>query len=237
MSEGQPREEQAAFRPAARAHTSVLARVEKKALIWIAERLPRWVNSDHLTLLGFVAMACAGLSYWWARYDRRGLLLVIFWLAVNWFGDSLDGTLARVRKQQRPRYGFYVDHLVDTFCALFLLGGLALSGYMTPLAATGLLIAYYVLAIEVYLATYALGTFHMSFAGVGPTELRILLALGNVWLYAQGTVPVVQVFKQDYLLFDVGGAVAMAGMMCFAVLSAVRHTRVLYLAEPIPRNN
>src|SRR5215475_3626161 len=103
----------AAFRDAERKQLSLLAGIEKRTLVWLAHHLPKWVNSDHLTLLGFLAMLAAGLCYWGASYDRRWLLAVIGALAVNWFGDSLDGTLARVRNRLRPRYGFYVDHITD----------------------------------------------------------------------------------------------------------------------------
>jgi phosphatidylglycerophosphate synthase len=222
------------FRPAERIQRSILTSLEKKTLRWLAERMPAWVNSDHLTALGMLGMLGAGLSYWLARYERAGLLLVILFLIVNWIGDSLDGTLARVRNAQRPRYGFYVDHMVDTFSALFLLGGLALSGYMSPLAAAALLIGYYILSIEVYLATYALGEFHMSFAGMGPSELRILLALGNVWLYFQAGVPRVRVDETEWLLFDVGGIIAAAGMVLITCVITARHTATLFRAEPLP---
>ncbi len=225
--------EQNGFRSAERAQRSILAGIEKKCLVWLAQRMPRRVNSDHLTLLGFAAMFGAGLSYWLARYNRVGLLLCIFCLAVNWFGDSLDGTLARVRNQQRPRYGFYVDHVVDAFSALFLLAGLALSGYISLPVAAGLLVSFYMLAIEVYLATYTLGTFHLSFGGFGPTELRILLAIGNAWLYFHAAVPVVHVLGGEYRLFDVGGTIGMAGMVAMMIAASVRHTRELYRAEPL----
>ena len=221
------------FRSAERAQQSVLTRVEKICLLWLAARLPRWVTSDELTALGLLSMLGAGLSYWLARWNRVGLLLVILCLAVNWFGDSLDGTLARFRNQPRPRYGFYVDHVVDTFGALFLLGGLALSGYMSLLVAAGLLIAYYILSIEVYLATYTIGTFHMSFGGFGPSELRILLSIGNLALYFYPRVPMVNVLQQDYRLFDVGGVIAMAGMLLMTVAASAKHTAQLYRAEPL----
>src|SRR5690242_7244206 len=118
------------FHEAKRKQQSFLAPLEKPTLIWLAQHMPAWVNSDHLTLLGLVALLGAGLSYWWARSNPMGLYAAIVCLALNWFGDSLDGTLARLRNRLRPRYGFYVDHVVDAFGALFLLGGLALSGYM-----------------------------------------------------------------------------------------------------------
>jgi phosphatidylglycerophosphate synthase len=222
------------FRSAARIQRSILTPVEKRVLRWLAERMPARVNSDHLTLIGFLGMLGAGASYAWARYNRAGLLLVILFLAVNWFGDSLDGTLARIRSAQRPRYGFYVDHIVDTFAALALLGGLALSGYMSPLAAAALLIGYYILSIEVYLTTYTLGEFHMAFAGLGPSELRILLALANVWLYFQSGAPHVAFLGREWLLFDLGGVIAGAGMTLVAIVLATRHVAALYRAEPLP---
>ncbi len=140
------------FREAKRIQQSFLAALEKKTLLWLAAHTPRWINSDHLTLLGLLAMAGAGAGYWWANVNRMGLIVVIVCLALNWLGDSLDGTLARFRNCCRPRYGFYVDHIVDAFSAFFLLGGLALSGYMAPAVALGLLIGYLMLSIEVYLA-------------------------------------------------------------------------------------
>jgi archaetidylinositol phosphate synthase len=225
--------EKSSFQAAERVQLSFLAKIEKKALVWMAQRMPQWVNSDHLTLLGFAAMLGAGLSYWYARSNRLGLLLVIVFLAVNWFGDSLDGTLARIRNRQRPRYGFYVDHIVDAFSTLFLLGGLALSGYMSPLIAAGLLIAYSLLSIEVYLATYTIGTFHLSFWGFGPTELRLLLVVANLIVYFGLSQPVL-ILGQSYRFFDVGGAVGIAGMMLMLIVAAVRHTIVLYRAEPLP---
>src|SRR3990170_5368257 len=165
------------FREATRVLTGVLSPIEKRCLIWLASRLPACINSDHLTALALVAMLGAGLSYWLAGVvPLVGLLLVNVCLAINWFGDSLDGTLARGRNRQRPRYGFYVDHVVDAFAVAFLVGGMALSGFMSPYVALGLLVAYFMLSIEVYLATYALGTFTISYFKIGPTELRILLA-------------------------------------------------------------
>jgi phosphatidylglycerophosphate synthase len=227
--------ENSAFRTAERAQRSVLAKVEKRCLLWLAERMPRWVTADGLTLLGFLASLAAGVCYWRSRDYPAALLLVIVCLAVHWFGDSLDGTLARVRDQQRPRYGFYVDHVVDTFAALFLLGGLALSGYISLAIAAAMLLGFYMLSIESYLAAYTIGTFHISHAGVGPTELRSLLSLGNLWLYFQPGVPSVQLFGQTYKFLDVGGTIGAAGMLAMVTVAAVRHTRALYRAEPLDR--
>ena len=193
--------------------------------------MPAWVNSDHLTVLGFVAMFAAGAFYWAASRDRLALLGVIVALAVNWFGDSLDGTLARVRNRLRPRYGFYVDHITDAIGTFFLMGGLALSSYMSPLIALGLLIAYFLLSIEVYLTTYTIGSFHLSFWSFGPTELRLLLCIGNIALFYR---PVVTIFGRRLLLFDVGGSIGIAGMAMMLIWASVRHTRQLYNAERLP---
>jgi archaetidylinositol phosphate synthase len=217
-----------AFQEAKRAQESFLAPLEKRCLIWLAQHAPAWVNSDHLTLLGLVALLGAGLSYWGARSNPAALYFVIVCLALNWLGDSLDGTLARVRNRQRPRYGFYVDHVVDALGALFLLGGLGLSGFMSERVALGLLIAYLMLSIEVYLATYALGTFHISFWKFSPTELRILLAAGNIALLWQ---PDAGIAGTGWRLFDVGGVVGIAGMGLMLLIAIGRHTRALYNSE------
>jgi len=219
------------YRNPTRVLTSVLAPLEKRVLLWMAVRMPSWVHSDHLTGLALAAMLGAGLSFWLASVTPIGLVLVAVCLAVNWFGDSLDGTLARVRHHERPRYGFYVDHVVDLFGTLFLLAGLAISGYMAPLLAVALLAVYFMLSAEIYLATHTIGRFTMSMFRIGPTELRILLAVGTLML---GVRPTVDFFGQTVRLFDVGGVCAIAGLLVALVVSAVSNTRTLYRAEPLP---
>ena len=118
------------FREARRVQNGLLAPAEKKVLLWLAARMPATVNSDHLTVIGVLGMLACGVAYAYERWYRWALLLAIVGLAVNWFGDSLDGTLARARNCQRPRYGFYVDHVADALCICFLFGGLGLSGLM-----------------------------------------------------------------------------------------------------------
>ena len=218
------------FKDAVRVQESFTARAERNALAWLAVRLPVWINSDHLTLLGFVAMILAGASYALARANRAGLVLATFFLALNWFGDSLDGTLARIRNQQRPRYGFYVDHMVDTFGGFFLMGGLAISGIVDWRIALGMFIAFLMLSVQVYLAAYTLGTFRLSFAKFGPTEIRILLSLGNVALWLR---PDNRVFGSVFRAFDVAGIVAIAGMVLMLVISAIRNTARLYRTETL----
>jgi phosphatidylglycerophosphate synthase len=218
------------FKNAVRLQRSVLTSIERECLAWLAERMPGRVNSDHLTMLGFVAMIAAGLCYWAARWWPGALLLVNLMLAVNWFGDSLDGTLARKRNKLRPRYGFYVDHVVDAFGILFLLCGLAASGFISTTVALGVLTVYFLLSIEVYLATYALCTFTMSFYSLGPTELRILLAIANIKAMLS---PTVRVFGERYLFFDVSAGIAAVLMMIVVIISAIRNTRTLYRAEKV----
>src|ERR1700730_5199642 len=218
------------FANAIRLQERFTARGERKVLAWLAARLPSWVNSDHLTLVGFVAMILAGASYAFVRTNRVGLILATIFLALNWFGDSLDGTLARLRNRQRPRYGFYVDHMIDTLGGLFLMGGLAISGMVDWRIALGMFLAFLMLSVEVYLAAYTLGTFRLSFAKFGPTEIRILLALGNAALWFH---PDARVFGSSYRVFDVGGIVAIAGMSLMLIISTIWNTVKLYRAEPV----
>lgn len=218
----------AKFHSASRVQESLLSAPEKRVLLWLAEHTPGWINSDHLTLIGFVGQIMAGASYALALQDRHWLVAGIAFLALNWLGDSLDGTLARVRHKQRPRYGFYVDHMIDSFGALCLMGGLALSGYMHPWIAIGLLIAFLLLSIQSYLATYTMNEFRLSFWSFGPTELRILLAVGNLALFRW---PIV--LKAHYRLFDVGGAIGLIGMTLMLVFFTLRNTYRLYREERI----
>lgn len=203
---------------------------EKRALLWLAVHTPSGIGPDHLTVLGLASQIGAGVFYAFAARNRYALLGVIACLALNWLGDSLDGTLARVRHCQRPRYGFYVDHIVDSFGALALMGGLALSSYMHPSIAVGLLVAFLMLSIQSYLATHALGEFRISFWRFGPTELRILLAIGNLALLWK---PIVSLFGGKYRLFDVGGAIGLVGMSLMLVFFTTQNTMRLYREERI----
>lgn len=217
------------FSNATRVNQSFLAAAEKRALIRLANRLPERITPDHLTLLGFSAQLLAGASYALARLNKYWLLAAILFLCLNWLGDSLDGTLARVRNRQRPRYGFYVDHMIDSFGSLALMGGLALSGYMHPAIAIGLLIAFLLLSIQSYLATYSLGEFQLSFWNFGPTELRILLATGNLALLRW---PIV--LHGRFGLFDIGGASGLAGMVGMLIFFTAKNTYRLYQTEKLP---
>jgi archaetidylinositol phosphate synthase len=214
------------FQNANRVQHSLVATGEKKVLVWLAERTPSWITPDYLTLLGLAAQIMAGASYALAGGNTYWLLGGIAFLGLNWLGDSLDGTLARVRQRQRPRYGFYVDHMVDSIGALALMGGLALSGYMHPYLAIALLVGFLLLSIQSYLATYTLGEFRLSFWSFGPTELRILLATGNLALLRW---PVV--LHGRYRLFDLGGAVGLIGMAAILATFTLQNVRRLYREE------
>lgn len=217
------------FTHAPRIMTGLTAEGEKRLLIWMAERLPQRIHSDHLTALAAVAMIGAAMAYAAARQWPMALHLVNACLLINWFGDSLDGTLARVRQQQRPRYGFYVDHVLDCAGIAALLLGMAASGLMSLPIALTFLVAYLLVSIEVYLATYCLATFRMSYWGFGPTELRILLVVGNL---AALNAPTVVLFGSAWQLFDVGAAVAIPGLLIAFAASALRNGRRLFQEEP-----
>ena len=219
------------FQDAKREQTSILAPLERAALRGLARRMPRRINSDHLSLLGLVAMFMAGVCYAASGQNPLMLHLVNLFIFLNWFGDSLDGTLARYRDRQRPRYGFYVDHIIDTFGALFFIFGLALSGFMSERVAAALLIVFLMLAINSYLAAYALGIFKISQWKLGPTEMRLVLIIGNLYLLHSSHT---HLFGHRFLLFDVGGVIAIIAMGVMLVFSSIKNTHALYQLERLP---
>lgn len=221
---------QTSFTTARRINKALTASVEKRVLQWLASHAPRWVSSDQLTLLGFVAQLCAGICYGASRYDRRYLLLVSGCVVLNWLGDSLDGTLARTRQQQRPRYGFYVDHMVDILGSVALMGGLGYSGFLHWQTAMAMLVGFLLLSSESYLATYTLSCFQLSQGLFGPTEIRIGLIVGNLALLRS---PYATVVGHRFLLFDLGGTIAAMCMFAMTLVVTLRHTRQLYRMEPL----
>ncbi|MBI2685123.1 MAG: CDP-alcohol phosphatidyltransferase family protein [Acidobacteria bacterium] len=212
-----------------RVQESLLAPLEKRALIWIAQRLPGAVNSDHLTVLGISSMVAASLAYWYSSANPIGLWIVNICLILNWFGDSLDGTVARVRNRQRPRYGYYVDHVVDVVAISLLMGGMALSGHLRPVIAAFFLVGYLLLSSEVFLATHSLNKFQISFFKFSPTELRILLIIGNLFVYYMD--PQVSLFGDTLQLYDIGFGIGAAGVLLIFAVTAIRHTVQLYDEE------
>jgi archaetidylinositol phosphate synthase len=220
-----------AFAAAVRKNEALTAGVERRVLVWMAERAPGWVTSDQLTVLGLVAQFGAGMSYALARWHRWALLAAVACIALNWLGDSLDGTLARVRRQQRPRYGFYVDHMVDVVGSIALMCGLGASGFLHWGVAIAMLIAFLVLAAECYLAAHTVGRLELSQGLFGPTEIRILLCVGTLALLRN---PWATVMGRRVLLFDIGGTIAAAAMAVLAIGVTLRHTAQLYREEPLP---
>src|ERR1700690_61857 len=214
------------FRQATRIQQSLSAGYEKRLLIWLAERTPSQINSDHLTALGFAAQLLTGAAYALSAYNRLWLIAAIAFLALNWLGDSLDGTLARVRQQQRPRYGFYVDHILDSIGSVPLMAGPPPSGYMSWPIAIAILVLFLLLSIQSYLATYTLGEFRMSFWSFGPTELRLLLVAGNLALFRWQTV-----MHGHYRLFDFGGAIGAIAMTAMFLFHTGQNILRLYNQE------
>jgi phosphatidylglycerophosphate synthase len=215
-----------------RKNASLTAAAEKRLLIWMARRLPKSVGSDHLSALGLASMAVAGLSFAAFQVTPWAAAGVVVALTANWFGDSLDGTVARVRGQQRPRYGFYVDHIIDLAGTTMLLAGLACSTLIHPLVALAVLVGYLLVSAESYLATHASGVFRMSFLGVGPTELRLLMMAGAI---RAAQSPLVSPGGIDPVrLFDIGGMAAAFGLGVAFICAALKNTRALYRAEPLP---
>jgi len=211
--------------------TFVLARLEKRALLWLAARLPERMMPDHLTLIGILGATLVGAGYLLSVRHENWLLLAIAGLIVNWFGDSLDGTLARYRQIERPRYGFYLDHLTDAYSTIMIGVGLGLSPYMLLAVGMAIVIAYLVLSINVYLETHVFGRFEAAYGALGPTEVRILLIVLN--LAALLSIPVrFSVLGLELTLFDVVGLAIVAGMAVLLAQRVTRNLRVLAAAEP-----
>jgi archaetidylinositol phosphate synthase len=212
----------------------LLALPEQRALEWIARRLPAWVLPDHLTLLGVLAAAGIAAAYALSNDGPGWLWAASALLAVHWLGDSLDGTLARVRAIERPRYGYYLDHLVDAVATALICLGLGLSPH--ALLATGLVVAvaYLVLSINTYLETSVLGTFRLGYGRLGPTEARIALVVVNAAL-ALGLAPRVEVAGVGLGALDLVGLAAAAAMLLALGLRAARNLRTLAAREPAGR--
>ena len=217
-----------------RSKTFLLAGVEQRALQWLAPRIPARVMPDHLTALGVVGALGIAAAYVLANQHPAWLLVATGLLLVHWFGDSLDGTLARVRRTERPTYGYYLDHLVDGFATVAIGIGLGLSPHM--LLATGLfiVIAYLLLSINTYLETSAFGVFELGYGRFGPTEARVGLAALNVAMFA-GLALDTTVLGVDVGVLDLAGLAIAAGMVAMLVVRGAKNLRVLAEREPAGR--
>jgi archaetidylinositol phosphate synthase len=217
-----------------RSYDFLLAPFERRVLPRLAAALPGWVVPDHLTILGLIASTGIGIAYYLSNHNESWLWLVSFLLVVNWYGDSLDGTLARVRRIERPRYGFYLDHLMDAYSTFMIGMGLGVSPYMLLAVGLAIVIAYLLLSINVYLETHVFGEFGLGYALIGPTEVRVVLIGLNTMALWLGPLPF-GVRGVDATVFDVAGVAAVTAMIAMLIARAARNLRTLARMEPPPR--
>lgn len=210
----------------------ISAPFEKKALPWLAKRLPNWVLPDHLTFLGIICAIGIGLAYMLSNESVIWLWAASALLIVHWFGDSLDGTLARVRGIERPKYGYYLDHLTDAFSTAVICIGLGLSPYMLLTIGLGLAVAYLILSINVYLEASTFGKFKLGYSLVGPTEARVGLIIVNT-LLALGVGLNFHIDGIGLTVLDVIGAAAIGSMLVMLVARAAQNLRNLAHEEPV----
>ncbi len=214
--------------PGTRELAFFLAEPERRLLRVIAARLPPRVRSDHLTVLGVLGATGAGVAYGLSSFSATWLWAASAMLVVNWVGDSLDGTLARVRRHERPRYGYYLDHLVDAYSTAAVGVGIGLSPYVHLGVALGAVVLYLVLSINVYLESTVFGAFRLGYGRFGPTEARLILIGANVALaLGTGTAAV-------SIAANLGLALLAVGMLGMLVVRFARNLRELGAAEPYP---
>jgi archaetidylinositol phosphate synthase len=219
---------------APRHKTFLLARPEGRVLEWIARRLPAWVMPDHLTALGVLAAIAIAGAYALSNQDPVWLWAASGLLVVHWLGDSLDGTLARVRRTERPRYGYYLDHLVDAIATALIGIGLGLSPHMLMITGLVIVVAYLVLSINTYLETQAMGVFSLGYGRLGPTEARVGLIAVNTAL-AFGVAPALSLAGLEMSVLDLA-ALGVAGAMRAGLgVRAARNLRELARREPAHR--
>ncbi|HEX6307562.1 MAG TPA: CDP-alcohol phosphatidyltransferase family protein [Longimicrobiales bacterium] len=215
----------------ARTSEFVLKRFERWALPRLAARLPAWVVPDHLTVLGLLASTTIGLAYALSNRHEAWLWLANAALVVNWFGDSLDGTLARYRRIERPRYGYYLDHLTDAYSTLAIGLGLGFSPYMLLAVGLAIVIAYLLLSINVYLETHVFEEFRFSYGNLGPTEVRVLLIALNITALSIGPLTF-RAIGVTATVFDVFGLAVALGMIGLLLGRAIGNLRSLARLEP-----
>lgn len=219
-----------------RLNTGIFAAFERRVLPRMAARLPAWVTPDKLTALGIFSAVLIGIGYRLTEHSLHWLWLCNAMLLVHWAGDSLDGTLARVREIQRPTYGFFVDHVSDMVSVLFICGGMGLSPIMDFRVALLLIIGYFMMMGLVNIITISRAVFRLSFGGFGPTEVRALLFLANaaVW-YAHN--PTLNLFGGQYTLFTLVGFVIAVIMLLTFFISAELERRKLAVLDPTPQRD
>src|SRR3954447_12360968 len=216
---------------APREKTFLLARREARALDWLARRVPRRVTPDHMTILGVLAALGIAAAYVLSNTDPAWLWAASALLVVHWLGDSLDGTLARFRRAERPTYGYYLDHLVDAVATAVIGIGIGLSPYMLLATGLAIVVAYLVLSINTYLETQALGVFSLGYGRLGPTEARVGLIAVNT-LLALGVGLETTVAGLGVSVLDVVGLGAALLMLGGLGVRAARNLRTLAAREP-----
>lgn len=214
-----------------RVHGAITAEAEKVLLIWMAERMPRWVTSDLLTGIGVLGAAISFFGYMLSGFGTGYLWFAVAGLVLNWFGDSLDGTLARQRKAERPKYGFFLDHMTDTFAMGLIAVGIGLSPYVSLTVGLLALIGYYVLVIQSTVTGLATGVFKISFNGAGPTEIRMFIVACTIAGIFFPT-PRFEVLGAELTLYDGIMLVMIALMLTMALVESVRTARALAIEDP-----
>jgi len=209
-----------------RVNDILLGPLERPALRWLAARMPAWVNPDILTGVGILGSVVIFFSYWLTNVDANFLWLASLGLVINWFGDSLDGTLARYRKIERPKYGFFVDHTVDAVSTLLVVFGLGLSPYVRFEIACLALVSYLLMSVLVYIRTYVEGVFKISYGRFGPTEVRLIIIIANTVVYFVGN-PVVRLWFGAISIYDLIAGIVAALLAMIFVFSTIKQAREL----------
>ncbi len=205
--------------------------LERPALAWLCEHMPRWVTPDHLTLVGILAGFLIGVSYWLTNFDRNFLWLANLGFVLNWFGDSLDGNLARFRKTERPKYGYFVDHTVDAVTTSCICIGVGLSPFVGMVYALLDLSAYLTISILVYINTNVTGVFKISYGKFGPTEMRVIIMIINTAFFF-GTNPMMVFGDHRIKLYDLVALIVATLIFLYFVFFAIKQARDLAKQEP-----
>lgn len=228
---------------AKRIQTSVLNGMEKKVLVWLAERQPKWMNSDMLTLIGVIGSIVVAAGYVLSNYNIAWLWLASAGFLINWYGDSLDGTLARVRGTQRPVYGFYLDHNVDGVTMAIMCIGAGLSDMLNLYVAMAVLVVYLLLSISVYINAHLKGEFKLTYAGMGPTEFRLILVIVNtLFIYVAPLRDYVLQFTVlgndvEFGSFDFIGVAILLILIIIHVVNFIQDAKGYALVDPAKKWN
>lgn len=218
---------------AERIQTSILNRLEKKALVYLAKHQPAWMTSDTLTYFGVVAAVLYAIFCWMSQFNVYYLWAASFCLVLNWYGDSLDGTLARVREAQRPKYGFFIDHSLDALTTCLFCIGLGLAPLMYLSIALFIMGGYLCMSIYTYLSTIVMGKFRLTYASLGPTEMRlIIIAVFIVYMYFPMNDYTVEIFGQPWTIYDGIGTVVAVALFLIYTVSLIKDLRALAKIDP-----